>query len=358
MTPPHEYAGNLHMHTTYSDGEALHAEIARAAIEAELDFVVVTDHNVWVDGLEGYYGMPGSRQVLLLVGEEVHDMRRNPQVNHMLVFGAGEEVAPLAPNPQALIDRVNELEALCFLAHPVERAAPIFHEPDIPWVNWEVDGYTGIELWNYMSEFKSYLTSRGQAVRAAFNPDEYIKGPFTETLALWDQMLAEGKRMRVIGNSDAHGTTYSMGPLSRVLFPYEYLFRCVNTHILSTIPFNGELDHDRQIVLNALRNGHAFVGYDLPAPTRGFRFTAHGSSGTAIMGGRVRLGNGVTMQIVVPRPADVRLLKNGQIVHRETGGTHTTYIASQTGAYRVEAYLEYKGKPRGWIFSNPIYVVK
>jgi hypothetical protein len=26
------------------------------------------------------------------------------------------------------------------------------------------------------------------------------------------------------------------------------------------------------------------------------------------------------------------------------------------GVYRVEAYIEFKGKRRGWIFSNPIYV--
>ena len=56
MRTLYEYAGNLHMHTTYSDGAGTHAEIARAAVRAGLDFVVVTDHNVWVDGLEGYYG--------------------------------------------------------------------------------------------------------------------------------------------------------------------------------------------------------------------------------------------------------------------------------------------------------------
>jgi len=46
---------NLHMHTRYSDGFGSHQEIAQAAMVAGLDAVIVTDHNVWIDGPEGYY---------------------------------------------------------------------------------------------------------------------------------------------------------------------------------------------------------------------------------------------------------------------------------------------------------------
>ena len=37
------------MHTPYSDGEGSHAQIAIAAQQAKLNFVVVTDHNVLVN---------------------------------------------------------------------------------------------------------------------------------------------------------------------------------------------------------------------------------------------------------------------------------------------------------------------
>jgi hypothetical protein len=50
----YEYVGNLHTHTNYSDGNGSHEDIALAAIKAGLDFVIVTDHNVWVDGMDGY----------------------------------------------------------------------------------------------------------------------------------------------------------------------------------------------------------------------------------------------------------------------------------------------------------------
>ncbi len=357
MNSWHEYVGNMHMHTPYSDGEGWHVDIAHAAIAAGLHFVIVTDHNVRVAGIEGYYETGPNRRVLLLAGEEVHDMRRNPQGNHMLVYGAPAELAPYAPNPQALINQVLSLDGVCYLAHPIEKAAPLFGEDALSWVSWEVNGYHGIELWNYMTEFKSHLTGRWTAIRAAFAPDRFISGPFPETLALWDRLLRSGKRVRVIGGADAHATRYSMGPLSRVLFPYEYLFRCVNTHILSPRPLNGLLGHDMKLVLYALRDGHAFVGYDLIHPTTGFRFSAQGHNTSVVMGGRIRVGHGVTLQIVTPRIADMRLLRDGEIILRETENAYRTYFASQPGAYRVEVYLHYKGRQRGWIFSNPITLV-
>ena len=51
----HSYSGNMHIHTRFSDGEKLHADIAHDAIAAGLDFIIVTDHNVHVTGVEGYY---------------------------------------------------------------------------------------------------------------------------------------------------------------------------------------------------------------------------------------------------------------------------------------------------------------
>jgi hypothetical protein len=358
MKPLHEYVGNMHMHTPYSDGTGSHVEIAHAAITAGLDFVIITDHNVWVDGLDGYYVQGPERRVLLMVSEEVHDPLRNPQANHLLIYHTGRELAHYAPKPQQLIHEVEAAGGICFLAHPVERAAPLFGEDALPWVSWDVEGYTGIELWNYMSEFKTYLTSRSAAIRAAFNPERYISGPFSETLALWDQLMREGKRIRVIGGADAHGTRYSIGPLKRTIFPYEYLFRCVNTHILTTLPFTGDYEHDCKLVYYALRDGHSFIGYDLPSPTRGFRFSAQGRNTMTIMGGRIRLGHGVTLQVVSPRVADIRLLKDGEVILRETENTHRTYIASKPGVYRVEIHLPFKGKLRGWIFSNPIFVLE
>ncbi len=51
----HELVVNLHMHTIFSDGRGTHKDIAKAALKARLDAVIVTDHNVLVNGSEGFY---------------------------------------------------------------------------------------------------------------------------------------------------------------------------------------------------------------------------------------------------------------------------------------------------------------
>jgi hypothetical protein len=346
---------NLHMHTRYSDGHGTHADIARAALRAGLDVVIVTDHNVWVNGPENYY-REGDKRVLLLVGEEIHDTTRDPQKNHMLVIGAGRELAPFAPNPQRLLEAVNQAGGVAFLAHPVEISAPAIHEPDISWVDWNVQGYAGIELWNEMSEFKSLLKTKLHAVYYTFNPKRVARGPVTGMLEKWNELLAGGRRVVAIGGTDAHAFPVRLGPLRRVLYPYELHFQTVNTHLLVPQPLTGEVVEDRRMIVEAFRQGHAFIGYDLPASTKGFFFTAHGMHATACMGDEVSAEKGITFQIRLPRPVECSLLRDGKAVKTWRSKTLITHIATEPGVYRVEAYIEYLGKRRAWIFSNPIYV--
>jgi hypothetical protein len=98
------------------------------------------------------------------------------------------------------------------------------------------------------------------------------------------------------------------------------------------------------------------VGYDLPASTKGFRFTAQGKDGIAHMGEEISPKFGLTFSIRLPRPAECHLLKDGQVVKVWKKRDTCTYITSEPGVYRVEVYIEYLGKNRGWIYSNPIYV--
>ena len=350
-----EFIINLHMHTTYSDGSGTHADIVQAALQAGLEVVITTDHNVLVNGLAGYY-QDGNRKVLLLVGEEVHDQTATHQKNHLLVIGAGREVAELAGETQRLVDGVLKSGGLAFIAHPVDPAAPAFGEPDISWEKWEVENFNGIELWNGMSEFKSLLKDHLRAVFYALNPKLVARGPFLETLQIWDELLASGKRVVAVGGSDAHAFQMSLGPLRMTLFPYEFHFRSVNTHIISDQSLIGEFDHDRRLILDALSEGHAFIGYDLPAASRGFRFGAQGKDSVAWMGDEIEVTEGVTLQIHLPQRAECLLLKDGKVIKTWHKREICTHITSEAGVYRVEVYINYLGRRRGWIFSNPIYV--
>lgn len=363
----YEAVGNLHMHTPYSDGEKYHAAIAEDAIKAGLDFVIVTDHNILVQGVDGYYEN-GNGRVLLFTGEEIHNVRRQPQASHFLTYGVNQELADLAPDPQQLIDATIAAGGYGFLAHPHEKDLPIVSEPNLGWHDWDIDGFTGLEIWNYMScmknrladalgglRWQSRLTGNLAAVRVALNPEKVVTGPEPETLALWDELLAQGKQIVAIGNSDAHGTPMSMGPLKREIYPYEFLFRAVNTHILTSEPLNGNVEHDKQLILNAVGRGNAWVGYDMPASTRGFKFSGKGK-GKGIMGDKIKMDAGATLQILAPSRANIRLIRHGEIVAQVENETTLTYVPLDAGAYRAECTIHYMGQERGWIFSNPIYL--
>lgn len=351
----HEIKINLHIHTRYSDGTGTHQEIARAALRNGLDALFITDHNVLVQGMEGYF-KDGPRKLLMLVGEEIHNPTALPQKNHLLVFGAGQELSQHAANPQNLIDQVNACGGLSFLAHPNEHALPIFHEPAIHWLDRDVQGFTGIELWNGFSEIKSVSQLQLKAVFYAFFPHLMAHGPLPATLQLWDQWTGEGRRVVAVGGSDSHALNFKLGPLRKKIFPYDYHFRCVNTHLYLASALTGELNHDRRLILQALAAGHGFVGYDLPAPTDGFRFTAHGKQGTAWCGDEMEIQGSVTLQIRLPQAADCRLLKDGQLLKSWQRQEVCTFLTKEPGVYRVEVYVPYWGKKRGWIFSNPIYL--
>jgi len=345
---------NLHMHTHYSDGSGSHKEIALAAIECGLDAVIVTDHNVLVQGFEGYI-KNGANRVLMLIGEEVHDQDRDPQKNHLLVFGAKEEMATFADDPQSLIKNVGESGGLSFIAHPTELAAPAFNETDISWEDWSVDNYTGIELWNGLSELKTLIPTKLHGVFYSLFPAFVAHRPLTRTLQKWDELLKQ-RRVVAVGGSDAHAFRMRLGPLSRIVYPYNFHFRAINTHIFIPNPLTRDLNTDKQMIYEALAGGHCFIGYDLPLSTRGFRFTVHGGEAAGIMGDEIHSQGAVTLQAYLPSFAEMRLIKNGKVIRTVKRTQALTYITREPGVYRVEAYRNYLGRKRGWVFSNPIYV--
>jgi len=346
---------NLHMHTTYSDGTGSHAELGNIGLKSGLDVLLVTDHNVYVHGLDGYYS-DANRQVLLMVGEEIHDRNRLPQKNHMLVFGAGRELTQFASNSQQLIDQANAAGGLCFLAHPTDPALPSFHEPDISWEDWSVTNYTGLELWNGFSELKVNAKSKIQAIFYAFFPNRLAHRPPLPTVQKWDELTRSGKRIVAIGGADAHALHMRLGPLRKRIYPYEFHFKAVNTHLLTPSLLSGNLADDRRMVLAALKKGNCFIGYDLPMATRGFRFSGHAQDQTLIMGDETNYTSGVTFQIRLPDECECQLLCDGETIKRWKNQEICTFLASKPGVYRVECYIHFKGKRRAWIFSNPIYL--
>jgi len=346
----HEYIGSIHLHTRASDGAATHDEVAQLAARADLDFLIVTDHNVLSTEAEGWYG-----DVLLLVGEEIHDTTRVPEADHYLALNIKRHVPAVGSSAQQVIDEVNSQGGFGFIAHPFEHSPPFTGEPELPWLDWGVRGYAGLEIWNYMSEFKSYLHSTARAVLFIFWPRAAITGPFPQTLAKWDEQLLR-RRTAAIAGTDAHGNIYSIGPLRRAVLPYEHCFKAVRNHVLSPVAFDGTLEHDRELIYDALRHGRSFIAYHALGDATGFSVHAIGGQSAAGMGEELRLSGEVLLEVSSPLVARLRLLRNGRAV-AETQGRTLLHTAEESGVYRVEAYRRYLRKERGWVFTNPIYVL-
>lgn len=351
-----ETVGNLHMHTTCSDGGGSHADLVEAATDAGLEWIIVTDHNVRPDVPEGWRDLPNGRSVLMLIGQEINDTTRQPQVNHLLCLGIQSDLSRYASDPQALIDAVNDQGGAAFLAHPIEYGTSVVPE-ELPWVDWHISGYAGIELWNVMSEVKSHATGMVRALLLAFFPQAFIRGPFEETLKLWNHLSSEkGEPVIMVGGSDAHASRYRFGPLHRSIYPYDFLFRTVNTHALIEGNFTGDTARDRSLLVDALRHGRSWIGYDGLASTQGSRFHVRQGERYIAMGGAIALRDDpLLLEFFVPHRADLLILKDGERV-AATKGTSLTHRVTEPGIYRAEAWRRAWSRRRGWIFCNPLWV--
>ena len=162
--------------------------------------------------------------------------------------------------------------------------------------------FTGVELWNGFSEFKAHLHTRWHGLLYAFFPALMPLGPLPATLRLWDQLLQHRPTV-AIGGSDAHALKFRLGPLQRTVFPYEYHFRAVNTHVLLEAPLSGDAAEGLcGHPCGAWQPAAASSATICPRSTKGFRFVAHGIGAETNMGSGLSSAGGSTLQVQAPDP--------------------------------------------------------
>ena len=344
-----EYIGAAHIHSTFSDGTGEVSDIAKFADEVGLDFILLTDHNTLRALHEGYEKWYGN--TLVLVGCEVNDKENR---NHYLAFGIDEAFTTRTP-AKKYVARVKELGGIGFLAHPHEKRKHKEH-PAYPWNEWNTEDFTGIEIWNHMSEWVENLTEENK-YRSFLHPLRTIIAPPTETLKVWDE-LNQKRKVIGIGGVDAHAHKYNLvGFLEVEIFPYKVLFKSIRTHILLDEAIKkGKSPKDVETakwqIYNALKEGKCFVANDYVAESKGFRFFAEQNGKKFQMGENVSDSKNITFKVLLPGVmAEIRLLRNGQVIEKSTG-IDAEFVVSKKGAYRIEVYHE----NRAWIYSNHIRI--
>lgn len=343
----YDYAAVIHVHTNYSgDSEATVADIARLANRYGVDVVIITDHNTLAAlPQEGWWG-----RTLVLVGEEI-----TPEGgNHYLAFGLREAVSPAADCAE-VIAAVRAQGGLGFLAHPFFGGNRHFGIPAAPWRNWKISGYTGLCLFDYANDGGERMRPWSYVLYTLF-PWLDVDRPNPHTLRLWDRLTMR-RPVVALGTVDAHLYRVRVGPFRFSVHPFSYFFRTVRTHLLLPVPLPPELEAAKGLVLDALAQGRAYVSNDYLGDPRGFCFAVRDRTG--ILG---KIGDVVTwvphlvLEVQVPRPGRIRLLRNGRPLYL-VSGRRLSWPVAVPGVYRVEVERHHALRWKPWIFSNPIYLL-
>jgi len=345
------YPGNIHIHSSYSDGSGSIDQIAAAASSAGLNFVVIADH-------ETLAGLPEesiTNGVVVLVGAEINRLH-----SHYLAFDIDRLIEPDEKNPQNVIDRVNEEGGLGFIAHPFEKGHPYIEKGKAyPWKHWPVFFFDGLEIWNYTSHWRGRHPSPFKTLYWFFvNRKAAMDSPPREALQLWDCYSIAGHHVTAIGSSDAHASLYNLGLFKVTVFTYSFLFKTINTYILLEEKLSDNYYTAKNQIVGALRSGRCYISFDSLYPGKEFYYYAEVGKDKILMGGEIGFQKGIALHIKTPcKRSMVRLIHNGTLIS-ETVGQELKFYPAKPGVYRAEVYFRsYFSRPRPWIYSNPIYII-
>lgn len=344
----YDQSGAIHLHSIHSfDGRIAVSDIIGAAKKCGLDFIMLTDHsNLDARAEEGWHD-----ELLLVAGQEI-----SPRFNHYIAFDCRDAIyveEEGGPAPQHYIDAVSEQGGFGFIAHPDHEGTQVFHVKHYPWRDWSVSGFTGMGIWDFMTDWQDTLTSYPRGLFSYLCPALALTGPKKKTLRRWDALSME-RPVVGIGELDNHDTLYKLLCIHLRAFPFERVFRLIRTHVLTDRPFE-RCKNDIPLLLDALRRGHAYVAMEYFSEAKGFSFAVTGRRFQGIMGDEFSLNGAATLMVQLPGEGRVRILKNG-IPLGDCAGKGCEVEVTEPGVYRCEVYQKRWGRLRPWIFSNPIYL--
>jgi len=348
MTKFHEYTGCIHGHSIYSDGSGTFPEIIDHAKEAQLDFLLMSDHMTLKGKENGYGGWYDS--LYLHVGYEIQDP---DDQHHYLAFGI-EKVLPKNLEHQEYIKEVEKQNALGIAAHPFEErdvksSLPGF--PPISWTTLEYPEIKVIEVWNMMSHWMEETTLKNRYWNAT-HPRSFAKSPKKNLTQWWDGANMT-RKVTGVGSVDVHAIKIKVfGIFPKAIFHYKVMFKSIRTYLLTDKPLskdNKDIENDK-IILDTIRQGRSYIANIKRGDASGFRFWVEKDGQKVQMGDEI-IANNATIHVKLPLPAFCKVIRNGKVCHLEKKTTEFKLDVTH-GIYRIEA----KRKCRGWIYSNHIKI--
>lgn len=343
-----EYKGVMHVHSFLGGhSSGTFSDIIAAARANDLQFVIMTEHTErdFDTAAMTLRGMHAG--VLFVNGNEVSAENGD----RSLVIPGSASNSESQARPRANLGPA----PVTIVAYPEEVQ------------NWEIPDVSGVEVFNVYTNarqinplvaFFDVLWSRRSYPDLIFAL--YYRRP-DASLKLWDHALTRSRSTATAGN-DAHaniGLSLRDGSgktlLGIQLDPYEVSFRLVRMHVL--IERNKPLDEAS--LLEALKAGHCFIGFDFLGDPSGFSFSVENQGEQKIQGDEIALGADTRLRVQTAVSSRVLLFRDGTVIADESGLTDKDFPITERGTYRIEVYLPQLGKLAGdkpWIISNAIYV--
>jgi hypothetical protein len=333
--------GDLHCHTTHSDGLNSVEEIVRNAIDLGLDFLAVTDHNTNTHHEE--FDRLSHLPIILIPGEEV-----TTYWGHANMWGLREWIDFRCADEdsiQAVRKYVLRKGGLINVNHP-KCVGP-------PWLFRGWEGYPAMEVWQAPWRFHNW-----------------------ESLERWEALLRKGERVVAVGGSDVHSIPpaeprHPHGLANPTTWVYAQLPEPTPRPARpEALVGRAEQQGREQAVLDAIRAGHVYLT-DAPTDTQliltadtdgdGRFETLMGDTIAPPEDGRpvrfrvdVRGGMDRRLWLIADGvPIDIRPLKKVESTH--------DFTLDVSGRRYVRAELRgHRGRPeRGeviWAMTNPIWV--
>jgi hypothetical protein len=373
-----EYRGILHSHSHLShDSEVPFEEILRVLKTTGIDFICLSDHPTQGRADFGLQWRGLHDGKLFVPGFEMKE--------GFMPFGVAPGVVLSNQTDSAtLAKQIAENGGLLFYAHPEEPRA------------WDRPELVGMEIYNLHTDFKrSNARLRALAPDLLVNqgryPEHVLRAIFfrpADFVQRWDD-LNRTRHVTGIAGNDCHQNVGVRGfytaadtirvedtspktlkefklnwftrLLARLCFgslkpnrklfhvqldPYQRSARFVNTHVLAR-------ELGETAVLDALRAGRVFVGFDMIADSSGFQWFASDGTNRAVMGETGLFSPATRLSAKSPVPCRLTIVKDGAAAFQQEGRA-LDWAPPGPGKYRVEAELKVLDEWVPWVYANPL----
>lgn len=359
----YEYKGVINVHTDLSLGSSPPSTVIAVARQVGLDFIMITDLNVFdlPDNMEGYNG-----STLVMVGGK-YSYIDSRLIDYSLSkndigFSLGDAQTSLADYLSQPIGSLKD--NLLILAHPFKSG--FTWSGDIP------SGLDGIEILNMKTQSQraweeSKLSVFWSLLTYPFNPKLAFLRLFfepSEELALFDQLSTQ-RKITAFAGSEASARAIPVGSVP-IRFPsYSRIFEFVTNHVLLKSELTGNFQADRVKILQALKQGQFYIGFDLLGDPKGFSAVLNDANKIHPIGSTVKFKAGQKLQISLSSEPnaffEVVVYKNG-FRHATFNTVESTLNIAEPGAYRVQVrvspFLPLPDAKRWftWIYTNPFFI--